>query len=35
MALKRIQFHFLPKYSPETNPNEQVWWHLHETITRS
>jgi transposase len=31
----RIQIHFLPAYSPETNPIEQVWWHLHETITRN
>src|ERR1700689_3763106 len=32
---QRIQLHFLPKYSPETNPIERVWWHLHETITRN
>lgn len=31
----RIQVHFLPAYSPETNPIERVWWHLHETITRN
>jgi transposase len=31
----RIQIHFLPAYSPETNPIEHVWWHLHETITRN
>jgi putative transposase len=31
----RIQLHYLPKYSPETNPIERVWWHLHETITRN
>lgn len=31
----RIQLHFLPAYSPETNPIERVWWHLHETITRN
>lgn len=31
----RIQIHFLPAYSPETNPIERVWWHLHETITRN
>jgi putative transposase len=30
----RIQLHYLPKYAPETNPMERVWWHLHETITR-
>lgn len=32
---QRIQLHFLPKYAPETNPIERVWWHLHETITRN
>ena len=31
----RIEIHFLPKYAPETNPIERVWWHLHETITRN
>lgn len=31
----RIVPHFLPKYSPETNPIERVWWHLHEEITRN
>jgi len=31
----RIVFHFIPKYAPETNPIERVWWHLHETITRN
>jgi transposase len=31
----RIQIHFLPAYSPQTNPIERVWWHLHETITRN
>jgi transposase len=31
----RIKMHFLPKYAPETNPIERVWWHLHETITRN
>jgi transposase len=31
----RIQLHYLPKYAPETNPIERVWWHLHETITRN
>lgn len=25
----------LPRYAPETNPIERVWWHLHETITRN
>ncbi len=31
----RMKLHFLPKYAPETNPIERVWWHLHETITRN
>jgi transposase len=31
----RIALHYLPKYAPETNPIERVWWHLHETITRN
>jgi putative transposase len=31
----RISIHFLPKYAPETNPIERVWWHLHEEITRN
>jgi len=32
---ERLQVHFLPKYAPETNPIERVWWHFHETITRN
>ena len=31
----RIQLHFLPKYAPETNPIERIWWRLHEDITRN
>jgi transposase len=31
----RIQLHFLPKYAPETNPIERVWWRMHETVTRN
>jgi putative transposase len=31
----RLRVHFLPKYAPETNPIERVWWHFHETITRN
>lgn len=31
----RLVLQFLPKYAPETNPIERVWWHLHETITRN
>jgi transposase len=32
---QRIQLHFLPKYAPETNPIERIWWHLHEDLTRN
>jgi putative transposase len=31
----RIELHYLPKYAPETNPIERVWWHLHDQITRN
>ena len=31
----RIVIHYLPKYAPETNPIERVWWHLHEVVTRN
>src|SRR5437588_188382 len=31
----RVVLHFLPKYAPECNPIERVWWHLHEEITRN
>ncbi len=31
----RVELHFLPKYAPECNPVERVWWHLHEEITRN
>jgi putative transposase len=31
----RIALHYLPKYAPETNPIERVWWHLHETVIRN
>ena len=31
----RIVVHHLPKYAPETNPIERVWWHLHEVVTRN
>jgi transposase len=31
----RIQLHYLPKYAPETNPIERVWWHLHQEVTRN
>jgi putative transposase len=31
----RIEVHLLPPYSPDLNPIERVWWHLHENITRN
>ena len=31
----RIEVHLLPASSPDLNPIERVWWHLHETITRN
>ena len=31
----RIVLHYLPKYAPETNPIERVWWQLHEILTRN
>ncbi len=31
----RIEVHLLPNYSPDYNPIERVWWHLHEEITRN
>jgi len=31
----RVRIHYLPKYAPETNPIERVWWHLHDEITRN
>jgi transposase len=31
----RIALHFLPKYAPQTNPIERIWWHLHDTLTRN
>ena len=31
----RIRLVFLPKYSPELNPIERVWWHLRDEITRN
>jgi transposase len=32
---ERVELHLLPKYSPDCNPIERVWWHLHEEITRN
>jgi transposase len=31
----RLVIHFLPKYAPDLNPIERIWWHLHEEITRN
>jgi transposase len=31
----RMVIHFLPKYAPDLNPIERIWWHLHEEITRN
>ena len=31
----RVQLHFLPKYAPDLNLVERVWWILHEQITRN
>lgn len=31
----RIVLHYLPKYAPETNLIERLWWHLHEEISRN
>jgi len=30
-----VKVHYLPKYSPDTNPIERVWWRLHEAVTRN
>ncbi|UCC30164.1 MAG: transposase [Phycisphaerales bacterium] len=30
-----IVIHVLQRYSPDLNPIERVWWHLHENITRN
>jgi transposase len=32
---ERIVLHYLPAYSPDTNPIERVWWHLHDEVTRN
>jgi transposase len=31
----RAKLHYLPKYAPDTNPIERVWWRLHEAVTRN
>jgi transposase len=30
-----VKVHYLPKYAPDTNPIERVWWRLHEAVTRN
>ena len=30
-----MRVHYLPKYAPDTNPIERVWWRLHEAVTRN
>src|SRR5262245_4897873 len=32
---ERIKVHYLPLHAPECNPIEQVWWRLHEAVTRN
>jgi len=32
---ERLELHFLPRRSPDCNPIERVWWHLHEEVTRN
>jgi putative transposase len=31
----RVAIHFLPRYAPDTNPIERVWWQLHDKLTRN
>ncbi len=31
----RVVLHYLPLYAPDTNPVEEVWWRLHEAVTRN
>jgi transposase len=30
-----VVLHYLPAYSPDDNPIERVWWHLHKEVTRN
>jgi len=32
---QRVKLHWLPLYAPDTNPVEEVWWRLHEAVTRN
>jgi putative transposase len=31
----RVRLHYLPKYAPETNPIERIWWRMHDVLTRN
>lgn len=31
----RVVVHYLPEYAPDTNPVAEVWWRLHEAVTRN
>ncbi|HJZ55254.1 MAG TPA: IS630 family transposase [Gemmataceae bacterium] len=31
----RVKLHYLPTYSPDCDPVEQVWWRLHEAVNRN
>jgi transposase len=31
----RVVLHFLPRYAPDCNPIERVWWRMREAITRN
>jgi transposase len=31
----RVKLHFLPPYSPESNPVELVWQGMHDAVTRN
>jgi putative transposase len=31
----RVKVHLLPRYAPDCNPVERVWWRLREAITRN
>jgi hypothetical protein len=33
--VERVRIHYLPKYAPDTNPVEEVWWRLHNAVTRN
>jgi len=32
---ERLVLHYLPRYAPDCNPIERVWWRLREAITRN